>query len=181
METKLPTIKISNIILRELKVSDFVDLFRIGSNANMCKYLNWGPYKNINEALYTLDEIYLKRPMENLPIGYAIVTNGKMIGLIEYHTYIESINSIEIGYFLEESYWGKGIMTKALKKAILVGFKDLNVDKIVISTLSENIRNINLIERLNLSYEKEEMIEIDEGIYKLGKYYSIYKNDYMED
>ena len=181
MATKLPTIKISNIILRELKRSDFVDLFRIGSNSNMCKYLNWGPYKNINEALYTLDEIYLKRPMENLPIGYAIVTNGKMIGLIEYHTYIESINSIEIGYFLEESYWDKGIMTKALKKAILVGFKDLNVDKIVISTLSENIRNINLIERLNLSYEKEEMIEIDEGIYKLGKYYSIYKNDYMED
>ena len=102
METKLPTIKIRNIILRELRRSDFVDLFRIGSNPKMCEFLNWGPYKNINEALYTLDEIYLKRPLDNLPIGYAIEMSGKMIGLIEYHTYNESNNSIEIGFFLEE-------------------------------------------------------------------------------
>ena len=181
METKLPTIKIRNIILRELRRSDFVDLFRIGSNPKMCEFLNWGPYKNINEALYTLDEIYLKRPLDNLPIGYAIEMSGKMIGLIEYHTYNESNNSIEIGYFLEESYWGRGSMTNALKKAIWVGFNHLKVDKIVIATLNDNVRCINLIKRFNFSYEKEEMIEVDEGIYKLGKYYSIYKNDYMED
>ncbi len=181
METKLPIIKISNITLRELQRSDFVDLFRIGSNEKMCEFLNWGPYKKINEALYTLDEIYLKRPFEGLPVGYAIVQNGKMIGLIEYHTYNETNNSIEIGYFLEESHWGLGIMTKALKKAIWVGFNHLNVDKIVISCLNDNIRNLKLIKRFNLDYEKEEMFEVDEGVYKLGKYFSIYKKDYMED
>ena len=72
-------------------------------------------------------------------------------------------------------------MTQTLKKTIWVGFNHLKVDKIVIATLNDNVRCINLIKRFNFSYEKEEMIEVDEGIYKLGKYYSIYKNDYMED
>ena len=181
METKLPEIKIQKLLLRELKRSDFIDLFRIGSNKEMCEFLNWGPYKNINEALYALDEIYLKRPLDNLPIGYAIVENGKMIGLIEYHSYNESINSIEIGYFLEVSHWGMGIMTKALKKAIWVAFNYLKVDKVVISTLNDNERCLRLIKKLNFKYEREEMLEVDEGIFKLGSYFSIYKNDYMED
>jgi ribosomal-protein-alanine N-acetyltransferase len=178
METKLPIIKTKNIILRELKRGDFVDLFRIGSNPKMCEFLNWGPYKNINEALYTLDEIYLKRPLENLPIGYAIELDGVMRGLIEYHTYDEYQNSIEIGYFLEFDYWNKGIMTKALKKAIWVAFNHLNVDKIIISTLNENERCLNLIKKFKFKYEREEMLEIDDGIFKLGSYFSIYKEEY---
>ena len=178
MDIRLPDERISNILLRELKRSDFVDLFRIGSNNEMCKYLNWGPYKNVNEALYTLDEIYLKRPLENLPIGYAIELDGVMRGLIEYHTYNELLNSIEIGYFLEFDYWNRGIMTKALKKAIEVAFNHLNVDKIIISSLNENERCINLIKKFKFKYEREEMLEIDDGIFKLGSYFSVYKDEY---
>ena len=177
METKLPEINIQKLLLRELKRSDFIDLFRIGSNKEMCEFLNWGPYKNINEALYALDEIYLKRPLDNLPIGYAIVENGKMIGLIEYHSYNESINSIEIGFFLEVSHWGMGIMTKDTPTDV----EDVDADKVVISTLNDNERCLRLIKKLNFKYEREEMLEVDEDIFKLGSYFSIYKNDYMED
>lgn len=181
MDTKLPIIKIGKIKLREILRSDFVSLFRIGSNPNLCKYLNWGPYKKVNEALYVIDEIYLKRPDDGLPIGYAIEIDNLMRGVIEYHSYDKLSNSIEIGYFLEESYQGMGIMYKSLKEAIKVAFNDLLVDKIIISSLIDNLKSIKLIEKLDFKYEKEEMIEVVENIYKLGRYYSLYKNDFKGD
>ena len=56
-------------------------------------------------------------------------------------------NSIEIGYFLDEDYWGLGIMTKSLKKCIEYAFKKLEVDRVIISSLVENERCMKLIKK----------------------------------
>ena len=87
MNLKLETIKINNITLREFDCDDIKRLYEIGKNPNVCRYLNWGPYKNINEAILIAKEIFLKRPEEGIPIGYSIFYDNYMVGMIDYHTY----------------------------------------------------------------------------------------------
>lgn len=177
MKIKLDDLKFSNVLLREVKRSDYVSFYRVGSNPNMCKYLNWGPFKNIGEALYTLDNFYLNRPDNyNLPVGYSIIIDNDFRGIIDYHTQVD--NSISIGYFLEESYWHKGYMNKILRHVIEYAFNNLDIDKINIQTLAENERNINLIKNLSFKYETEEMVEVDDNDYRLGYNYSLYKNEF---
>ena len=180
MNLKLPKIKLGKITLREIEEADYLDLFYIGSKMEVCKYLNWGPYKNPNEALFTIREIFLKRPDDGLPIGYSIIMDNKMIGEIDFHTYKKNENSMEIGYFLDPSYWGLGIIRKCIKKMLSIGFNQLGLDKIVLGSLVENERSINTIINSNFKYEYEKMIDMGEE-YKLSKYYSFYKSDFKEE
>ncbi len=177
MNLKLETIKINNIILKEFDCDDIKRLYEIGKNPNVCRYLNWGPYKNINEAILIAKEIFLKRPEEGIPIGYSIFYDNYMVGMIDYHTYNKDNNSIEIGYFLDEEYWGLGIMTKSLKKCIEYAFKKLDVDRIIISSLVENERCMKLIKKFKLNYLEEKAIDLGDS-YGLVKYYYLDFSDF---
>ncbi len=180
MKTDLPKVKISNITLREITIDDYLDLYECGKNPKMCQTLNWGPFNRLFEAKYVIQEIYLKRPLDGIPVGYAIIYDDKMIGMVDYHTYNKKDNSAEIGYFLNYDYWGLGIMTKSLKKAIEIGFSHLELDKIIIGTETTNERSLELIKRLNLKYEYSQINEYKDKSH-LCVYYSIYKYEFKGD
>ncbi|MBQ7641025.1 MAG: GNAT family N-acetyltransferase [Acholeplasmatales bacterium] len=180
MKTTLPTINLGKIKLREIEESDYLDLYECGKSSLMCETLNWGPFERLFDAKFVMKEIYLKRPLDGIPKGYAIIYQDKMIGMVDYHTYNKNDNSIEIGYFLNPDYWGMGIMTKALKETIKIGFNHLDVDKIRIGSETTNVRSIKLIERLKLKYEETTVSEYKDKNH-LCLYYSIYKYEYKGD
>ena len=91
MKTDLPKVKISNITLREITIDDYLDLYECGKNPKMCQTLNWGPFNRLFEAKYVIQEIYLKRPLDGIPVGYAIIYDDKMIGMVDYHTYNKKV------------------------------------------------------------------------------------------
>lgn len=177
MKTTLPNIKLGKINLREINISDYLDLYECGKSELMCKTLNWGPFTRPFEAKYVINVIYLKRPENGLPIGYGIILDDKLIGMVDYHSYDDIHNSIEIGYFLNDNYWRKGIMTKCVKEAIKVAFNHLDVDKVIIGSATENERSVNLINRLGLKYEYELINEYKDENH-LCIYFSIYKNEF---
>ena len=178
MKTELKDIRIQNLILTEINESFYLDLYEIGKNPKVCETLNWGPYKSSFDAMWVIKNIYNKRPIdEGIPKGYAITLDGKMIGMIDYHSYDKKNNFIEIGYFLQYEYWGLGIMTKALKKAIWYAFNELDIDKIIIGSLVTNERSIKVIEKCGLKYEEEKLVEENNEI-KLARFYSLYKFEY---
>ena len=58
--------------------------------------------------------------------------NGELVGgcgihINQFRTFIG-----EIGYFLDEEYWGKGIATKAIKLLEKIGFEKLGLKRIEI-------------------------------------------------
>ena len=177
MRTDLPYIDLGKIKLREIEESDYIDLYECGKNQVMCETLNWGPFTRLFEAKYVMNEIYLKRPLDGIPKGYAIICDNKMIGMIEYHNYDKNYNSCEIGYFLNTDYWNKGIMTKSLIRAIDIGFNYLEVDKILIGSDTSNERSINLIKRVGLKYEYSVLSNYKDKNH-LCLYYSIYKYEF---
>ena len=176
MKTVLPVINLGKIQLREILESDYIDFYECGKSSKMCETLNWGPFQRLFDAKFVINAIYLKRPLDGLPVGYSIIYKNQMIGMVEYHSYNEGNNSIEIGYFLNENFWGMGI-TKALKAAINVGFNDLDLDKIIIGSETSNIRSLKLIERLGLKYEYSLVNEYKDAKH-ICLYYSIYKYEF---
>jgi len=180
MKTVLPDIDMGKIKLREINESDLFDLYECGKSKKMCETLNWGPFERLFDAKFVLKEIYLKRPIDGIPKGYAIIVSNKMVGMIDYHTYNEKDNSAEIGYFLNPDYWNQGIMTKALKKVIDIGFNYLDLNKIIIGSDTTNERSLNLIQKAGLKYETSIVNEYKDKSH-LCLYYSIYKYEYKEN
>lgn len=146
---KMPIIDCGNFILRTIQKSDYKDLFEYGSDPLVTKWLNWGPMTHESEAKKSIKDIFLPRVKRGLPVGYAIVykENNKMIGTIDFHAKLDTINAAEIGYCLNRHYWGQHIMTTALSKLIDIGFNYLDYDKILIKHLHDNLASKRVIEK----------------------------------
>lgn len=159
-----------------------MDYYDIGRDEETCKHLNWGPFLKPKEALWCIEEVFLKRPLAGLPAGYAIIdkaNEAKMIGMIDFHTYYESINTAEIGYILHREYWNQGIMTRCLKEMTRIGFELLHLDKILVGHTLGNQSSKQVILQCGYHYEYQSLIKI-KNHERIAMYYSLYCYEYKE-
>ena len=131
----------TDFILRKWGFEDLETLVKYANNPNISKYTSDGfPYPYTQKD----GENYLNMVLANdKPIGewLAIDVKGEAIGSVGliYKNDIYRLN-MEIGYWLAEPFWGRGIMTNAIKQSVREGFKKYpNVQRIYGSTFGTNI------------------------------------------
>lgn len=121
--------------IRFQRVSDAKRFFEILTNPN---FLYFGTnVKSVAGEREWLRNNPWKRK-ENKEWNYAIIYDGQTIGGIgikinQHRPYIG-----EIGYFLDEKYWGRGITVKAVKLLEKEAFGKLNLKRLEILMRPEN-------------------------------------------
>ena len=119
----------AKVELRYQRVSDANRFFEILNNPNFI-YFKVCP-KDIEGEKEFLRQNSEKRK-KNIQYNYAILLDGKLIGgcginINQFRTFIG-----EIGYFIDEGSWGKGIATKAIKLLEKIGFQKLGLKRLEI-------------------------------------------------
>lgn len=155
MKTDLPMVTCKGFIMDELKESDYLEYYFMTCSFENTKYLSFGPINSIPEARLALNSFYLNRKAIGLPSAYAIRKRpgDEMIGIIEYHTYFYNTNCAELGFILRPDYQHKGIMHKALKEMLKIGFYELNLSKVLVSYVDLNLASKKLVDDLGFKYE----------------------------
>lgn len=117
------------VTIRPQRVSDAKRFFNILQNPNF-KYFNCSA-KTVED-----EKNWLKKTKEksknNFEHNYTILYGGKVVGGIGFKINQHRKHIGELGYFLEEDYWNKGIMTKAVKQMEKLGFDKLGLVRIEI-------------------------------------------------
>lgn len=115
----------TNIVLRPWQKQDAQELASVANNKNV--------WNNVRDALpspYTVMDAlqWITHANSQGPVvSFAIVYNGNIAGSIGCVPKQDiSRKAIEIGYFVGEKYWGKGIATEAVR--LLVDFIDTRMD-----------------------------------------------------
>jgi ribosomal-protein-alanine N-acetyltransferase len=159
---RLPDHRFGDYLLREIQLKDYKDMYEYGSNPEVTRYLNWGPFHLQIEAKKSIKSIFFPRLKMGLPIGYAIVDlkKDKMIGTIDFHTKNDLDESVEIGYALHEDYWNQGIMTHALKYLIDLGFNHFNYKKLRIRHMIDNIGSEKIIAKTPFRFTEESIYQL---------------------
>lgn len=116
------------------------------SDERVAKYCRWYPHKSVTET-----EKYLKMCIESR-YSWAITLKDKdePVGCID----VVEINSAgvpEIGYVLMYDYWGKGLMTEALKAVIKELFQS-GFDKIVAYHDIDNPASGKVMKKCGMTY-----------------------------
>jgi ribosomal-protein-alanine N-acetyltransferase len=75
---------------------------------------------------------------DNISWNYSIIYGNKLVGGIGIRINRTRPFNGEIGYFVDEKYWGKGITTQAVKLTEQDGFKKLGLSRIEIIMRPEN-------------------------------------------
>lgn len=153
-----------NIVnLRKLCIDDKVMLSQLANNKNI-----WNNMRDIFPHPYTLDDaknfidIFSK---EDLQLTFAIEYNKKFVGIISFIHQVDIYRkSVEIGFWIGEEFWGKGIATTSIKKMIDYARINLDVNRIFARVFAYNIASMKALKNNGFI---EEGISID----------SIYKND----
>ncbi len=168
-------IDLGHITLRNWQEKDIKSLAR---NANNKKI-----WDNLRDQFpYPYTELAAKqwivianqdRPLSNFAIEYKGIAVGG-IGIIKQTDIFRK--SAEIGYWLGEKYWNKGIASKAVKAMIKYSFENFDIIRLYAHVFENNIASIRVLEkcgfheeaRLNNAVIKNNIIQ-DCLIYALTK------------
>ncbi len=79
--------------------------------------------------------------------GICLKEENKLIGQLAIKNIDWSIPKGELGYFIDQTYEGKGIVTEALQKVIHYAFTDLKMNKLFLRTLLDNVASQKVAEK----------------------------------
>ncbi|MDR2907370.1 MAG: GNAT family N-acetyltransferase [Bacteroidales bacterium] len=143
-----------NIKIRTWKIEDAADLALALNNKNVLDNLRDGiPYPyTINDAK---DFIALMLNAEkDKQYAWAIVADDKVIGSIGVFRK-DNIHSrtAEMGYYIAEPYWGKGIGTKVVQLACDFIFNQTDIIRIYAEPFAYNIPSCRILEKAGFEFE----------------------------
>ena len=154
-----------DIKLRKWSEADLDNLVKYANNQNVAKWLTNGfphPYTYENGKAY-LSMIANDNPTK----VFAIEVNGKAVGSIGSfpQTDIHEKNA-EMGYWLAEEYWGKGIMTQAIREIVEYGFSTFEIVRIFARPFSTNLKSQRVLEKAGFELEAR----LKRALFKNGEF-----------
>jgi ribosomal-protein-alanine N-acetyltransferase len=126
--------------------------------------------RNVFPHPYTLDDAksYVCSCAESDELGQicrAIMINGKAVGSIGIFLREDVYcKSAEIGYWIGEPFWGKGIMSSAIEELCSMAFKQYDIVRIFAEPYAHNIGSRKALEKAG--FEMEGIME--KSVFKNG-------------
>jgi ribosomal-protein-alanine N-acetyltransferase len=145
------------LVLEELDQSRFNELFFLLSNSNVHKY--FPKTLNREESVEFLDKIQNRQKEDGVSFWAVIKKyDSKMIGICGLlKQIIDDKKEIEVGYRIDDKYWGNGYGTEAAAGCIKYAKDNLNLKSVISLILSINKQSIRVAEKNGLKLEKESM------------------------
>ncbi|MFR8215440.1 MAG: GNAT family N-acetyltransferase [Oscillospiraceae bacterium] len=143
-----------NCKIRKWKLSDAKDLASVISNKKIQDNLRDGlPYPYTEQDATDYISAMLSED-ENETFAFAITIDNKAIGSIgAFRQKNIHRHTAEIGYYIAEEYWGKGLMTEAVKQICSYIFDKSNIVRIYAEPFSYNKASCRVLEKAGFLYE----------------------------
>lgn len=152
--------------LRSWSPSDIDALVEYANNFNIAKNMrNVFPHPYTKEAgLKFIRKMNLFEPAQ----VFTIDINGKASGGIGIFPQEDIMcKNAELGYWLAEPFWGKGIITNAIKEMVDYGFKTFDITRIYAIPFESNIASQKALKRAGFILEAK----LEKTIFKNGAYH----------
>jgi ribosomal-protein-serine acetyltransferase len=139
-------------ILEPRHAEAFFDLCSL-NREYLAQWLPWVDHTNQIMDTQLFIQLELDRFASHRGFSCGIFYQGQLVGSISVHE-IDWINKkTSLGYWLADSYQGKGIMTGACRRLLHYLFVELKLNRVEIKACTENTRSRAIPERLGFKHE----------------------------
>lgn len=140
--------------IRKWDPADAKDLSAVLSNAKIHDNLRDGlPYPYTEQDGLDFISAMLSAD-SNETFAFAITTEGKVIGSIGvFRQGNIHRRTAELGYYIAEAYWGKGLMTKAVRQICRYVFDNSDILRIYAEPFAFNAASCRVLEKAGFQYE----------------------------
>ncbi|MBN2523608.1 MAG: GNAT family N-acetyltransferase [Bacteroidales bacterium] len=142
----------TGIILRKLEFADKKRLAQLANNKKIWDNVrDYFPYPYTKKDATEFIESCRKEDPE---ITFAVVFNNELVGVagLVLQTDIYK-NTAEIGYWIGEEYWNKGIATQAVRLLVSYGFENLKLHRIFTGVFEYNKASQKVLEKCGFVHE----------------------------
>ena len=159
---------------RPFEPADCKDVYEYGKDAESCRFLMWGPYKNITEA-----EASVKNKIAESDLQWVIVEKEekKVIGTIRLYDYNVKDRSGAASYILNRNYTGHGYMLESLQFMFGIAPKIMPIDILYTYYDVENEKSRNVMIKAGMISDDfyEEQMVIKGQLRTFKRYYKCLK------
>lgn len=154
-----------NFKLRAWTLNDIDSLVENANNPDIAKFMrDRFPYPYTKEHAIE----FIKMATADNPIHlFAIEVDGKAVGGIGVHPETDIMRkNAELGYWLGQNYWGKGIITNAIKEITTFAFNTYDITRLYAVPFGTNKASQRVLEKAGFKLEAC----IEKIIFKNGEF-----------
>jgi RimJ/RimL family protein N-acetyltransferase len=164
MKTQEILLPIGEYVIRSFCPEDIDSLVRHANNRNV-----WLNLRDLFPHPYERHhaEAWLRDLQQMNPVtAFAIASSEELIGGIGLHPQPDVMRrSVELGYWLAEPYWGRGIATAAVRAMVEWGFSNLDINRIFAYVFGWNLASARVLEKAGFTLEGR----MREAVFKDGR------------
>ncbi len=145
----------NRVLLRPLRLSDAPDIYR---NINHPDIVRWTlsiphPYtRNFAEKFIRKAQRHLRGKHEYI-FGIVLRETGKIIGVTGLHEIDWDNGNAELGYWIAQNHWGKGLTVEAVALICEFGFAELQLRRIYACLFDKNVQSRRVLEKSGFQLE----------------------------
>lgn len=174
-------IRTERLLLRKVRPQDAQAMFHGWmKDERVAEYTSWHAHQDIGETRAYVQ--YLISLDNDRSYNWVIEADGKAVGTINVCYCDENADLCGIAYALSYEYWGKGIMTEALRAAARFLFEEVNVRKIIAGCDSANIGSRKVMEKAGMKQEAclRQQIRRKDGTFGDDLQYGLFRDELRE-
>lgn len=168
------------LVMRPFRQSDINDFFEYAKNPEVGPNAGRKPHETKLDTQKILD-IFMGNKGDII-FAPELKENGKVIGSVGLGGDEKRAlpDCLEAGYVLSRDYWGRGLMTEAVRAALKFGFEELGLSMISVGHFPGNLRSKRVIEKCGFKYEGtiRKAYELFDGSFVDECIYSITKEEF---
>lgn len=156
------TIKIETerLIIRDYVEGDIGAFHELFTNEEVMLLMPEIKTNSLDESKKYLYEAIVESKYDNRRKFFFAITlrdSGQYIGEIGYSTVIDCAEGrvVNLGYFIFPQYWGRGVVTEAVRGIMSYAFEKTDVIKIESGCLKANYGSVRVMEKVGMKQEGE--------------------------
>lgn len=149
------SLRTERLLLRRFVLSDvenaYINWF---SDPDVAFYMRWDAHKDIKQTEEMLSKFILSyKKLDFYRWAITFRTTNEVIGAIGFHINDEFDMVADISYMLGKAFWGKGIITEALREILRFGLLDVGVNRIEAFHSINNPASGKVMKKSGMKYE----------------------------
>jgi ribosomal-protein-alanine N-acetyltransferase len=152
-----PVLKTDRLVIRPFAEADAAALFVHASNPNVTRFTLWEHHRSIEDTLQFVRDYARCRYAEGVPEPYAITQKedpkGEPIGAVGCFWASYPNRTMELGYWLAEPFWGRGLTAEACRAVVEHAFAACEPERMQARVIAGNTTSVRVLEKLGFNYE----------------------------
>jgi ribosomal-protein-alanine N-acetyltransferase len=152
-----PRLETERLVLRAFEETDAPALFPHASNPNVTRFTLWEHHQSLDDTVMFVRDYARCRYLEGQPEPYALTLRddpgGEPVGALGCFWSSQPNRTMELGYWLAEPLWGRGLMTEACRAVLTHAFVACEPARIQARVIAGNDSSVRVLAKLGFRFE----------------------------